>query len=81
MMGSQDLIFAPSDGLEPGMPVEISLAWPRLLDNRVRLEVMLTTTITGCQDGVAEARIWAFQFRTRKPAEAEPRTEQGGLRR
>jgi hypothetical protein len=67
MMSSQDLIFAPDNGLKPGMAAEIVLAWPFLLDNRIRLQLVLQVMITGSQDGVAEARILAYQFHTAGP--------------
>ena len=69
MMSSQDIIFAAGDGLKPGMEAQIALAWPFLLDNRVPLQLVLDTTITATQDGVAEARILAHHFRTRRAAE------------
>ena len=74
MMSSKDITFDGGNGLEPGMNAEIVLEWPRLLDDRVRLQLVLQVAITGSQDGVTEARIQAYQFRTRGPAEAEPRS-------
>jgi len=64
MISSQDIIFAAGDELKPGMEAQIALAWPFLLDGRVPLQLVLDTTITGSRDGVAEARIWAYDFRT-----------------
>jgi hypothetical protein len=69
MMSSKDIIFAPGDGLKPGMMAEIAVAWPRLLDGRIRLQLVLEATITGSQDGVVEARILEYDFRTRRPTE------------
>ena len=66
MMSSQGITFAAGDGLKPGMKARIALAWPFLLDGRVPLQLVLHTTITGRQDGVAEARILAYHFRTRR---------------
>jgi len=63
MMSSRDIIFAPDDGLEPGMTAEIVVDWPPLLDYR-HMQLMLQVTITGTQDGVAEACIWAHHFDT-----------------
>ena len=63
MMSSQDIVFAPSHGLEPGMNAEIVVAWPPLLDDRILLELVLTVSITDSHDGVAEAHIWAYDFR------------------
>jgi hypothetical protein len=65
MISSQDIIFTSGHGLEPGMETQIALAWPFLLDGRVPLQLVLDTTITDTQDGVAEARILAYDFRTR----------------
>ena len=69
MMSSQDIIFAAGDGLKPGMEAQIALTWPFLLDGRVPLQLVLDTTITGSRDGVAEARIWAYDFRTGHPVQ------------
>ena len=70
MMSNQDIMFAPDNGLKPGMAAEIVLAWPLLLDNRIILQLVLQVMITGSLDGVAEARIMAYQFHTAGPAEA-----------
>jgi hypothetical protein len=64
MMSSQDIVFAPSDGLEPGMNAEIVVNWPPLLDERNLLELVLQVTITRTQDGEAEARILSHHFRS-----------------
>lgn len=79
MMSSKDLAFAPGDGLVPGMKAEIAIAWPFLLDGHIRLQLVLDTTVTSSQDGVAEARILTYHFRTRRPAEAEQRTAPAGV--
>lgn len=70
MMSSKDIIFAPGNGLEPGMNAEISLDWPRLRDGWIHLELVLKVTITGNHDGIVEAYIVTYVFRTR--AEGEP---------
>ena len=79
MMSSRDIIFAPDDGLEPGMTAEIVVDWPPLLDDRIRLQLVLQVTITGSKDGVAEASIWAYDFRTCRAGEAEQRAEAAGV--
>jgi hypothetical protein len=79
MMSSKEIIFAPGDGLEPGMKAEIALAWPFLLDGHIRLQLMVDTTITRSQDGLAEARILTYHFRTRRPVEAEQKTAAAGI--
>lgn len=66
MMSSQDIVFAANDGLKPGMEAQIALAWPFLLDGRIPLQLVLDASITGSHDGVADARIWAYDFRIRR---------------
>jgi hypothetical protein len=46
------------------MTAEIVVAWPHLLDGRIRLQLVLDAIITGSQDGVTEARILTYDFRT-----------------
>jgi hypothetical protein len=64
MISNQDIVFAPDNGLKPGMAAEIVLAWPFLLDNRIHLQLVLQVMITRSEDGAAEARILAYRFRT-----------------
>ena len=73
MMSSKDIVFAPGDGLQPGMIAEIVVAWPPLLDDRILLELVLKVSITDSQDGVAEARILAYDFRAADSPEATQR--------
>ena len=49
------------------MAAEVVLAWPSLLDNRIRLQLVLQVVITGNESGVAEAQILACQFHTAGP--------------
>jgi hypothetical protein len=63
-ISSKDIIFAGGNELQPGMKAEIAVAWPLLLDGHIRLQLMLKTIITSCQDGVVEARILEYDFRT-----------------
>jgi hypothetical protein len=66
MISSQHIIFGAGDELKPGMEAPIALAWPLLLDGRVPPQLVLDTTITSTQHAVAEARILAYDFRTRR---------------
>jgi hypothetical protein len=70
MMNSQNIVFAPGHGLEPGMNAEIVVAWPSFLDD-YPLQLVLQVTITGTQDGEAEACILSYHFRTDGPAQAD----------
>jgi hypothetical protein len=69
MMSSHDIVFAPGEGLKPGMKAEIAVAWPFLLNGHIRLQLVLEAAILSSQDGVAEARILAYDFRTGGRAE------------
>ena len=53
------------------MNAEIVVAWPPLLDDRTLLELVVEVSIADTQDGVAEARILAYDFRTHRVMEAE----------
>jgi hypothetical protein len=74
MMSSQDIIFAPGHGLEPGMNAELVVGWPSFLDD-YQLQLVLQVTITGTQDGEAEASILSYYFRNADTAPAEQRAE------
>jgi hypothetical protein len=63
MMSSKEIVFAPADGLERGMMAEIVLDWPPSL-NDDDLQLVLKVTVTGTQDGEAEARILSHHFRS-----------------
>jgi hypothetical protein len=71
VISSKHIIFAPGDGLQPGVNAEIVVAWPRLLDGRIRLQLVLETIITSSKDSVAEANILAYDFRTAGLAKEE----------
>jgi hypothetical protein len=79
MISSKDIVFGPATGLERGMKAEIAIAWPFLLDGHIRLQLVLEATITGSEDGAAEARILSYHFRTRRPTETEQRAVSAGM--
>jgi hypothetical protein len=69
MMSSREIIFAAVDGLKPGMNAEIVVDWPCLLEDRIRVQLVLKATITDNRDGVAHARVVKYDFRTAGVAE------------
>jgi hypothetical protein len=77
MMSSKDIVFAPADGLEPGMMGEIVLGWPPRLDDDY-MQLVLQVTITGTQDSEAEARIVSYQFRSAGSVRTSQSAESGG---
>jgi hypothetical protein len=68
LMSSKEIIFAAGEGLEPGMTAEVALAWPFLLGGRVPLQLVLQVRIVSSDDGVVEAQILEYDFRTAGPA-------------
>jgi len=64
-MNSRELFFTSDSPLELGMQAELAIAWPFLLDGRVRLQLVLQSVITQSQYGQVEARITRYHFRTR----------------
>jgi len=63
MISSREIIFAAGEGLKPGMNAEIMVEWPRLLEDRIRLQLVLEVTITDNRDGVVHARVGLYDFR------------------
>jgi hypothetical protein len=45
------------------MNAEIVLEWPRLLEGRIRLRLVLEATITDSRHGLARARVALYDFR------------------
>ena len=64
LLSSKEIIFAAGEGLEPGMAAEVALSWPFLLGGRVRLQLVLQVRIISSEDGMLEAQILAYDFRT-----------------
>jgi hypothetical protein len=75
IISSKEIIFEPADGLEAGMKAEIAIAWPFLLDGHIRLQLVLEAAITRTETGTAEARIFSYHFRTRRPSEAGQKSD------
>jgi hypothetical protein len=64
-IGSKEIAFAAGEGIRQHMRAEIAIAWPFLLDDRVRLQLTIDAVVTRVAEGVAVARIFNYQFRTR----------------
>jgi hypothetical protein len=67
LMSSTELIFGADQCLEEGMKAEISIAWPVLLDGRVRLQLVIEGAIARSQAGLTAVQIWKYHYRTRGP--------------
>lgn len=71
-IGSRQIAFAASEDIQEGMKVQIAIVWPYLLEDRVRLQLIIETIVTKVADGIAEAAILQYDFRTRKEQEPAP---------
>ena len=71
LMSSLELIFTADQPLEPGMKAEISIAWPALLDDRVRLQLIVVGTVVRTQEGLNVLSILKHHYRTRGRVQAE----------
>jgi hypothetical protein len=67
LMSSTELIFSADQRLEQGMKAEISIAWPVLLDGRVRLQLVIDGAIARSEAGRTAVEIWKYHYRTRGP--------------
>jgi hypothetical protein len=68
-IGSREIAFMAGEGMEEQMKAKITVAWPFLLDNQVRLQLAVEAVVTRIEEGVAEARILSYDFRTRGEGE------------
>jgi hypothetical protein len=75
MMSSAELIFSADQCLEGGMKAEISIAWPVLLDGRVRLQLVIDGAIVRSEAGLTAVQIWKYHYRTRGPWAQEENRE------
>jgi hypothetical protein len=68
-ISSKDLLIASTEAFQPGQVVEASIDWPILLDNRIRLALVVEGEVVTTAEGHAAIRIERHQFRTRGPTE------------
>jgi len=66
-MSSTELTFSADQFLEVGMKAEISIAWPVLLDNRVRLQLVVEGAVVRNDGDLCAVEIWKYHYRTRGP--------------
>jgi hypothetical protein len=64
-ISSTGIVFTADGPIEPGTKVELSMAWPALLDNCVALQLVSEVKITGREGQTLRANIWKYNFRTR----------------
>lgn len=64
-MSSREITFVADRRLETGTLVEISVAWPVLLDEHVRLRLFLDGCVVRSEGRAITARFSKYNFRTR----------------
>ncbi|HLI82778.1 MAG TPA: hypothetical protein VKV17_02610 [Bryobacteraceae bacterium] len=65
-IGSRQIVFTANEDIQEKTKLQLAISWPVLLENRVRLQVIMDAIVTKVEDGVAEATILQYDFRTRK---------------
>jgi hypothetical protein len=65
LIGSREVRFWADRPMNPGTKIELAIAWPVLLDGRVKLQLLLTGEVTGGEGPFLIARIHNHLFRTR----------------
>jgi hypothetical protein len=74
-MSSSGMWFTTSGPVSTGMPVEISMNWPVLLNDRCAMKLMIYGCIVRCEGGGAAVGIERYEFRTQgvRPYQQAPR--------
>lgn len=72
-LGSHEIVFAGDESMPANASVQLSVCWPVLLDNRIRLQLVIEGRVTRVEGGAVTVRIGKYHFRTRGPAAASER--------
>ena len=63
-LSSHGMLFQTDRELRPGWGVEVSIAWPVLLSNVARLQLVMTGEVVWTEGGYVAVRIRHHEFRT-----------------
>src|SRR5215469_12973680 len=63
-LSSTDIVFNADQPLVSGVQCEISIAWPVLLEGRIRLQLVLQSVITRSEGQFVMGRVARYEFRT-----------------
>lgn len=69
-IGSHQIIFTGDLSVPKGTRVEVSVAWPALLEERVKLQLVVQARVTSVDAGRITVEVRQYQFRTRATARA-----------
>jgi hypothetical protein len=73
--GSHEVVFAGDLPIPANATVQLSVCWPVLLDDRIRLQLVIEGRVTNVAGGTFTVRIGKYHFRTRGPAAFTGRPE------
>ncbi len=66
-MSSREIVFTADQTIDEGSKVEISIAWPAMLNQCVPLQLVIEGEVIRQRQSVMTARIQKYHFRTRGP--------------
>src|SRR5580658_5277314 len=69
-ISSTGLLFTTAEVFPPGQVLQASIDWPMLLDNRIRLTLVVEGVVVRRTDEQTAMRIDKYQFKTRPIAAA-----------
>lgn len=64
-MSTNEVVFTADQPLDPGTKLEISIAWPALLNGRVALQLIVAGDVVASRESLTTVRIRKYHFRTR----------------
>jgi hypothetical protein len=71
-ISSKGLLFAATEAFLPGQVVEAFIDWPMLLDDHIRLTLVVEGVVVRTGEDRAAIRIEKYEFRTRGVAKSRP---------
>jgi hypothetical protein len=72
-IGSHRIVFTGDHSIAKGARVEVSVAWPALLENRIKLQLVLQGYAAGEDGAEITVDIAHYEFRTRAAVPADAR--------
>ena len=66
--GSHEVVFSGDQSIPANASVQLSVCWPVLLDERIRLQLVIEGRVTSVEGGTFTVRIGRYHFRTRGSA-------------
>lgn len=79
-MSSSNVVFTAEHQIGAGTNLEIAIAWPAALDDRVLLQLVVTGEVVRREGSVLTAAIRKYRFRTRGPWDSNASVRIGSIR-